>query len=127
MAGQRPSHVLAARRTRGLQHHPPCAPPLGPVPAGRRTVCGWRRRSQTRASHRKGATPFPWKRDEDADKSRRKLLLFLCCSKVVQLYEREGLFEEEAERAREGSPRTRVDVSDLGLTMDDLTGPMGGT
>ena len=55
------------------------------------------------------------------------MLLFLCCSKVVQLYEREGLFEEEAERAREGSPRTRVDVSDLGLTMDDLTGPMGGT
>ena len=33
------------------------------------------------------------------------------------MYEREGLFEEEAERAREGSPRTRVDVSDLGLTM----------
>ena len=43
------------------------------------------------------------------------------------MYEGEGLFEEEAERAREGSPRTRVDVSDLGLTMDDLTGPMGGT
>jgi hypothetical protein len=41
--------------------------------------------------------------------------------------EREGLFEEEAKRAREGRPRTRVDVSDLGLTMDDLTGPMGGT
>ena len=33
---------------------------------------------------------------------------------------------EEAERARQGRPRTRVDVSDLGLTMDDLTGPMGG-
>ena len=41
--------------------------------------------------------------------------------------EREALFEEEAARAREGSSRTRVDVSDLGLTMDDLTGPMGGT
>ena len=38
--------------------------------------------------------------------------------------ERERLFDEEAERARQG--RTRVDVSDLGLTMDDLTGPMGG-
>ena len=41
--------------------------------------------------------------------------------------EREALFEEEAARAKEGSSRTRVDVSDLGLTMDDLTGPMGGT
>ena len=40
--------------------------------------------------------------------------------------ERERLFDEEAERARQGRPRTRVDVSDLGLTMDDLTGPMGG-
>ena len=40
--------------------------------------------------------------------------------------ERERLFHEEAERARQGRPRTRVDVSDLGLTMDDLTGPMGG-
>ena len=28
---------------------------------------------------------------------------------------------EEAERARQGRPRTRVDVSDPGLTMDDLT------
>ena len=40
--------------------------------------------------------------------------------------ERRRLCEEEVERARKGSLRTRVDVSDLGLTMDDLTGPMGG-
>ena len=40
--------------------------------------------------------------------------------------ERAELTPEEAERARQGRPRTRVDVSDLGLTMDDLTGPMGG-
>ena len=39
--------------------------------------------------------------------------------------ERQQLFEEEAERARKGSMHTKVDVSDLGLTMDDLTGPMG--
>lgn len=41
--------------------------------------------------------------------------------------ERQRLFAEEAESAREGSLRTRVDVFDLGLTMDDLKGPMGGT
>ncbi len=39
--------------------------------------------------------------------------------------ERRSLFEEDQARARNGSRRTSVDVSDLGLTMDDLTGPMG--
>jgi len=79
MAGRRSSHVLDAHRTRGLQHHPPCGPPRGPATAARRTtwhmaVRGWRRpQSQARASHRKGATPFPHRRVmktfRDADKS----------------------------------------------------------
>ena len=79
MAGRRSSHVLDAHRTRGLQHHPPCGPPRGPAAAARRTtwhmaVRGWRRpQSQARASHRKGATPFPHRRVmktlRDADKS----------------------------------------------------------
>ena len=74
MAGRCPSHVLDAHRTRGLQHHPPCDLPRGPAAAGRRTtwhlaVRVWRRPSQARASHRKGATPFPRKSDKETEKS----------------------------------------------------------
>ena len=74
MAGRRSSHVLDAHRTRGLQHHPPCDLPRGPAAAGRRTtwhlaVRVWRRSSQARASHRKGATPFPRNSDQDTKRS----------------------------------------------------------
>lgn len=41
--------------------------------------------------------------------------------------ERRGLFEEHVSALRKKAPPTRVDVSDLGLTMDDMQGPMGGS
>ena len=75
MAGRPSSHALDAHRTRGLQHHPPCDLPRSPAAAGRRTtwhsaVRVWRRPSQARVPHRKGATPFPpRKSDKDTDKS----------------------------------------------------------